>query len=221
MPENARRQPDGADGLADCGAVTGKLRPVTLSGLLVRLEPLQAAHIEPLAAVGLEPELWRLQPRMISSTADMRAYVQEGLDEQRREVSLPFAIVDLRSGLIVGSTRFMDIALPHRRLEIGATWLTAAAQRTGANIEAKLLLLTEAFEQLKVQKVVLKTETLNEQSQRAIRALGAVEEGTFRKQFIAESGRARDMVYFAIFAEDWTETKRRLEERLERCRGSG
>jgi hypothetical protein len=63
MPENARRQPDGADGLTDCGAVTGKLRPVTLSGLLVRLEPLQAAHIEPLAAVGLEPELWRLQPR--------------------------------------------------------------------------------------------------------------------------------------------------------------
>jgi N-acetyltransferase len=122
----------------------------------------------------------------------MRAYVQEALDEQRREVSLPFAIVDLGSGLIVGSTRFMDIALPHRRLEIGATWLTAAAQRTGANIEAKLLLLTEAFEQLKVQKVVLKTETLNEQSQRAIRALGAVEQGTFHKQFIAESGRARD-----------------------------
>jgi N-acetyltransferase len=185
------------------------------------LEPLQAGHVEPLVAVGLEPELWRLQPKMISSTADMRAYVQEALDEQRREVSLPFAIVDLRSQLIIGSTRFMDIALPHRRLEIGATWLTPAAQRTGANIEAKLLLLTEAFEQLKVQKVVLKTETLNEQSQRAIRALGAVEEGTFRKQFIAESGRARDMVYFAIFAEDWTGTKRRLQGRLERYRSSG
>lgn len=115
----ARRQPHGADGLTDCGAVTGKLRPVTLSGLLVRLEPLQAGHVDQLAAVGLEPELWRLQPRMISSTADMRAYVQEALDEQRRAVSLPFAIVDLRSGIIIGSTRFMDIALPHRRRRAG------------------------------------------------------------------------------------------------------
>jgi RimJ/RimL family protein N-acetyltransferase len=217
----ARPQPDGADGLTDCGAVARKLRPVTLSGLLVRLEPLEAGHVEQLAAVGLEPELWRLQPRVISSTADMRAYVREALDEQRRGVSLPFAIVDLRSRLIVGSTRFMDIALPHRRLEIGATWLTPVAQRSGANIEAKLLLLIEAFEELRVQKVVFKTETLNEQSQRAIRALGGVEEGAFRKQFISESGRARDMVYFAIFAENWTETKTRLQERLDRYRRSG
>jgi N-acetyltransferase len=141
-----------------------QLRPVTLSGLLVRLEPLEAG---------------------------------------------------------LGSTRFMDIAVAHRRLEIGATWLTPAAQRTGANIEAKLLLLTEAFERLRIQKVVFKTETLNEQSQRAIRALGAVEEGIFRQQFISESGRARDMIYFAIFAESWTETKTRLQERLERYRSSG
>ncbi len=194
---------------------------MTLSGLVVRLEPLEAGHVEQLAAVGLEPELWRLQPKVVASMADMRQYVREALDEQRRGVSLPFAIVELRSRLIIGSTRFMDLALPHQRLEIGATWLTLAAQRTGANIEAKLLLLTEAFERLQIQKVVLKTETLNEQSQRAIRALGAVEEGTFRKQFISESGRARDMVYFAIFAENWTETKTRLQERLDRYRRSG
>lgn len=185
------------------------------------MEPLEAGHVEQLAAVGLEPELWRLQPRTISSMADMRRYVREALDEQRRGVSLPFTIVDLGSRLIIGSTRFMDVALPDRRLEIGATWLTPAAQRTGANIEAKLLLLTEAFERLKVQKVVFKTETFNEQSQRAIRALGAVEEGTFRKQFISDSGRVRDMVYFAIFAENWTETKTRLQERVDRYRRSG
>jgi N-acetyltransferase len=147
---------------------------------------------------------------------DMRLYVEEALDEQRRGVPSPFAIVDLRKGLVVGSTRFMDIALPHRRLEIGHTWFAPAAQRTGANLEAKLLLLTEAFEQLKIRKVVLKTETLNEQSKRAIRALGAVEEGTFRQQFISESGRPRDMVYFAIFAEGWADAKASLQERLDR-----
>ena len=198
-----------------------QLSPVTLSGLLVRLQPLEAGHVEQLAAVGLEPELWTLQPEIVSSIADMRAYVQEALDEQQRGVSLPFTIVEEHSGLIIGSTRFMDIAVAHRRLEIGATWLTPAAQRTGANIEAKLLLLTEAFERLQIQKVVIKTETLNEQSQRAIRALGAVEEGIFRQQFISETGRARDMIYFAIFAESWTETKARLQERLERYRSVG
>jgi RimJ/RimL family protein N-acetyltransferase len=198
--------------------VSSELRPTTLAGRLVRLEPLATGHVEPLAAVGLEPELWRLQPKMISSTADMREYVREALDEQDRGASLPFAIIDLRSGLAIGSTRFMDIALPHRRLEIGATWLTPKAQRSGANVEAKLLLLTEAFERLQIEKVVLKTETLNDQSQRAIRALGVVEEGTFRKQFISEAGRARDMVYFALFAEGWADTKRRLQRRLDRHR---
>jgi len=201
---------------AYCVAVADGLKRVTLSGQLVRLEPLQVRHVEQLAAVGLEPDLWTLQPRAISSTADMRTYVMEALDEERLGLSVPFVIEDLRSGSVIGSTRFMDISLPHRRVEIGATWITTAAQRTGANIEAKLLLLTEAFERLNVQKVVFKTETLNLQSQAAIRALGAVEEGTLRKQFISESGRSRDMVYFAMFAEDWFDAKAKLEERLGR-----
>jgi N-acetyltransferase len=201
---------------AYCVAVADGLKRVTLSGQLVRLEPLQVRHVEQLAAVGLEPDLWTLQPRAISSTADMRTYVMEALDEERLGLSVPFVIEDLRSGSVIGSTRFMDISLPHRRVEIGATWITTAAQRTGANIEAKLLLLTEAFERLNVQKVVFKTETLNLQSQAAIRALGAAEEGTLRKQFISESGRSRDMVYFAMFAEDWFDAKAKLEERLGR-----
>jgi N-acetyltransferase len=196
------------------------LKPVTLTGRLVRLEPLELGHVAQLAAVGIEPELWTLQPKAISSTQDMRSYVEEALEDQHRGAVLPFAIVELRSGLIIGSTRYMDIALPHRRLEIGSTWLAPSAQRTGVNVEAKLLLLTEAFEHLQIQKVVLKTETLNLQSQRAIRALGAVEEGTFRQQFISESGRSRDMVYFAIFADQWTEVKARLQERLDRHRAT-
>jgi RimJ/RimL family protein N-acetyltransferase len=196
------------------------LKPVTLAGRLVRLEPLELGHVAQLAAVGLEPELWTLQPKAISSAQDMRAYVEEALDDQRSGISLPFAIVEQHSGLVIGSTRYMDIALAHRRLEIGSTWLAPSSQRTGVNVEAKLLLLTEAFEQLRIQKVVLKTETLNEQSQRAIRALGAAEEGTFRRQFISESGRSRDMVYFAIFADRWGEVKAGLRERLDRHRAT-
>jgi RimJ/RimL family protein N-acetyltransferase len=110
----------------------------------------------------------------------------------------------------------MDIALPHRRLEIGATWLAPWAQRTGANVEAKLLLLAHAFDTLGMQKVVFKTETLNTQSRSAILALGAVEEGIFRKHLVAEGGRARDMVYFSLLDTEWPVVKARLRERLAR-----
>lgn len=192
------------------------LAPITLHGDLVTLEPLTPAHIEPLAEVGLHPPLWALQPRPVTSRAGMAAYVDMALEEQARGVSLPFAVIHRPSGTAVGSTRFMDIALPHRRLEIGATWYTPRFQRSGVNVECKLLLLAHAFEQLSIQKVVLKTETLNHQSRRAILALGAREEGTFAKHLIADNGRKRDMVYYAIFDEMWAEVKRHLRDRLDR-----
>lgn len=194
--------------------------PVELTGTIVRLEPLQRSHAGALAEAGLHPELWRLQPKAIETREDMHAYVDAALEEQSRGASLPFAIVHRASGAVVGSTRFMDIALPHRRLEIGATWITPALQRTGANVDAKLLLLTHAFETLDLQKVVLKTETLNSESRRAILAIGAVEEGTFRQHLIAESGRNRDMVYFAVFRFDWPAVKERLLARLQAHSGA-
>ncbi len=107
--------------------------PVPLTGRHVRLEPLTEAHVEPLARVGLAPELWRLQPTVIATPGDMRTYVQRALDEQARGTGLPFAIMATSSGAVIGSTRYMDIAPAHRRLEIGATWITSTQQRTGAN----------------------------------------------------------------------------------------
>ncbi len=190
------------------------LAPLQLVGSIVRLEPLLRSHAGALALVGLHPELWTLQPRAIATPADMQAYVDLALDEQTRGASLPFAIVHQATNAVIGSTRFMDIALQHRRLEIGATWITPGFQRTGANVEAKLLLFAHAFEALAVHKVVLKTETLNSQSRKAILALGAVEEGTFRKHLIADNGRVRDMVYFSVLSSEWPAVKARLEARL-------
>lgn len=189
-----------------------------LEGEIVRLEPLLASHAQALAVVGLEPALWQLQPKRIEVVADMEAYVDGALQEQRAGQSVPFVIVHQSEGKVIGSTRFMDIARQHRRLEIGASWIASAYQRTGANVEAKLLLLTHAFEVLGVQKVVLKTETRNMQSRKAILALGAVEEGTLRRQFLAEDGRARDMVYFSILDDEWPQARVRLRERLARHR---
>jgi N-acetyltransferase len=144
----------------------------------------------------------------------MEAYVGLALQEQQVGQSLPFVIVQRLQGKVIGSTRFMDIARQHRRVEIGASWITSAYQRTGANVEAKLLLLTHAFDVLRVQKVVLKTEALNVRSREAILALGAVEEGTFRRQLLADDGRPRDMVYFSILDDEWPQVRRHLRKRL-------
>ena len=192
------------------------LDPVTLRGNLVTLVPLTREHTEALARVGLAPTLWTLQPRPVASLDDMRAYVDLALEEQSRGQSLPFAVVHGPSGAVVGSTRYLDIAMPHRRLEIGATWYSPDYQRSGVNVESKLLLLTHAFERLGIQKVVFKTETLNQQSRTAILALGAREEGTFARQLIADNGRKRDMVYFAIFDDMWPAVKQGLHDRLKR-----
>lgn len=188
--------------------------PITLSGRKVRLDPLTVEHVTPLARVGLDPELWHLQPAPVTSVADMRDYVSTALEDQKRGMGIPFVIIDRASEQVIGSTRYMDLAPLHRRLEIGATWLAPACQRTGANVEAKLLLLTHAFESMKMLRVVFKTESLNTQSRGALERMGAVEEGTFRKHLIAASGRERDMVYFSILDSEWPTVKTGLESRL-------
>ena len=196
---------------------TLRLQPVTLAGEVVRLEPLAAGHAAALTQVGLHPELWRLQPEPVQTQDDMQRYVDRALAGQRDGNCLPFVIVRQDDGQIIGATRYMDIALAHKRLEIGGTWLTPASQRSGANTEAKFLLLQHAFETIGIMRVVFKTELSNMQSRQAILRIGGVEEGVFRKHLIAQSGRARDMVYFAILDEDWPAVKARLLTRMRRA----
>ena len=190
------------------------LQPITLTGKSIRLEPMAIAHVSGLTQAGLHPELWQLQPAPITTEEDMRCYVQTALDDQQRDASLPFVIVDAATNSVIGSTRYMDIALQHFRLEIGATWLTPMHQRSRANTEAKLLLLGPAFESLGIKRVVFKTEALNEQSRKALARLGAVEEGMFRQHLYTTSGRVRDMVYFSILENEWPGVKAALTSRL-------
>jgi RimJ/RimL family protein N-acetyltransferase len=187
-----------------------KIEPVTLTGKVMRLEPLRLDHVAALARVGLDPELWRWIPQSVSNKDEMRAYVERALDEQRRGVSLPFAIVALADGQVIGCTRYMNIETAHKRLEIGSTWLAPSQQRTGANTECKLLLLTHAFETLGANRVELKTDVLNQKSRDAIERIGARQEGVFRRHVITASGRVRDTVYFSIIDSEWPEVKARL-----------
>jgi RimJ/RimL family protein N-acetyltransferase len=150
----------------------------------------------------------------VTSADEMHAYVATALDEQRRGVSLPFAIVDAVSGEVIGSTRFGNIDVKNRRLEIGWTWVARSHQRTRANTAAKRLLLGHAFEALQANRVELKTDVLNEKSRNAIGRIGATQEGIFREHVVCASGRIRDTVYFSILASEWPQVRRDLDARL-------
>ena len=191
------------------------VEPVTLQGRYVRLEPLQSAHVPGLAAVGLDPELWRWIPTQVRTTEEMAAYIETALEEQRRGVSLPFALVEKSTGRLIGSTRYGSIERAHRRVEIGWTWVARQWQRTAINTEAKYLLLRHAFETLGCNRVELKTDSLNERSRAAILRIGACEEGTFRNHMITSAGRIRHTVYFSIIASEWPGIKARLEAILD------
>jgi RimJ/RimL family protein N-acetyltransferase len=192
-----------------------KIEPTILRGSVVRLEPLTLDHLDALVRVGLEPELWRWIPNKVHTAEDMRIYVQTALDEQQRNVSLPFVIIDQASNQVIGCTRYANIEASHRRLEIGWTWLTPSQQRSGANTDAKLLLLTHAFDVLGANRVELKSDSLNEKSRTAIARLGAKEEGIFRNHMIIpETGRVRHTVYFSIIDSEWPAIKANLTARL-------
>jgi RimJ/RimL family protein N-acetyltransferase len=187
----------------------------TLEGARIRLEPLTEAHHPALCAVGLDAELWRWTPKQVHTAADMADYIGFALAERGAGRALPFAIIDKATGRAIGSTRYMAIDPAHRRVEIGSTWLGRSWQRTGANTEAKYLLLQHAFETLGCLRVELKTDALNERSRAAIRRIGAREEGTLRSHMITASGRIRDTVYYSILEGEWPGVKQALAARLD------
>lgn len=191
------------------------LAPVTLAGDHVRLEPLTTDHVPALQSAGDDPRLFRWFGRDLSSPDAMHEWVDEALSARDAGTAMPFATVDRPSGDVVGSTRFLNVAPEHRRVEIGATWLAASHQRTVANTEAKLLQLRHAFETWGCTRVEQKTDSRNRRSRAAIERLGATEEGTLR-QHMHTHQRLRDSVYFSVLDVEWPTVERRLEARLVR-----
>jgi RimJ/RimL family protein N-acetyltransferase len=176
----------------------------------VRLEPLGRAHLPLLEPVASDRELWRLTREDASTPEELAAYVERALVAQASGTALPFAIIEQATGRAVGSTRFGNYEPVDRRIEIGWTWVGRQWQRTAVNSEAKLLLLTHAFETLGMRRVELKTDVLNDRSRRAILRLGATQEGIFREHMVTVSGRVRDSVWFSILAREWDVVKAKL-----------
>lgn len=192
------------------------LDQVTLVGKRATLEPLTEAHHDALVAAAADGELWKLWYTTVASPDDMRAYIATAIDLQHKKSALPFVIRDNRTGHIVGSTRYMNVDALNRRVEIGSTWHAASAQRTGINREAKLLLLTHAFETLHCIAVEFRTHWLNHQSRNAIAALGAKQDGVLRNHQRLADGSFRDTVVFSIIESEWPAVKNHLQHGLER-----
>ena len=187
---------------------------VVLAGRFVRLEPLEQRHRDDLlSAAAQDPDTFRyLFTDLSRGASEWPAYLADALKPEY----VSWATVDAATGRAVGSTRFLDIAPEHGRVEIGWTWIAPSHQRTATNTEAKLLQLSYAFDELGATRVALKTDERNERSQTAIAHLGAIREGVLRHQFRMPDGFMRSSVYFSILADEWPAVKARLEDRLAR-----
>jgi RimJ/RimL family protein N-acetyltransferase len=192
------------------------LAPVTLEGHGVRLEPLSHAHEADLAGAVQDGRLWELWFTVVPEPERMNAYVARALDGARAGHMLPWAVRELATGRIVGSTRYHDVVAAIDRVEIGYTWYAASWQRTHVNPAVKLLLLSHAFDALGCAVVGLRTDAFNVASQRAIEALGARMAGVLRHHQARRDGSARDSVMYSILRHEWPDVRRHLEWRLAR-----
>ncbi len=192
-----------------------QIEPVTLTGHLVRLEPLQMKHASDLYEMGQDPSLWLYRPiKQPATLAEWEEVIATMRQKQEEGSSLPFAIIDLACNRAVGETRYLNFELRDYGLEIGGTWLTPSLQRTGVNTVCKYLLLRHAFEVWGAIRVQFKTHHLNLISQRVIERLGAVKEGVLRNHMIMRDGTYRHSVYYSIIASEWPAVKERLEARV-------
>lgn len=190
------------------------LAPVTLTGRFVGLEPLEARHFAELRPIVGEARLFDYLSVDLGQPGALERWVEQACEAMARGEQLVFVKRLVADGRLVGSTRYLNVAPAHRRLEIGWTWLVPAVWGGPVNTESKLLLLAHAFERLGAHRVEFRTDLRNQRSQAAIAALGAVREGVFRRHMVVRDGYVRDTVQFAIVDQDWPAIRARLEARL-------
>ncbi|WP_250512580.1 GNAT family protein [Caballeronia sp. INDeC2] len=192
------------------------IEPVTLEGEHVRLVPLTREHEPALTAAASDGELWKLWYTFVPSPDKTRGYIETALDMRERLGALPFAVIDAKTGDVVGSTRYFNVDEANRRLEIGHTWYARRVQKTALNSEAKLLLLTHAFEKLDAIAVEFRTHFMNHASRTAIARLGAKQDGILRNHQVGRDGVLRDTVVFSIIQSEWPAVRANLTYRLDR-----
>ncbi|HKB51117.1 MAG TPA: GNAT family protein [Solirubrobacterales bacterium] len=192
------------------------LEAIELFGDLVRIEPLRIEYASGLLAAADAEEIFAWLPYPRPADLDQaRAWIEDALADRGANRRLPLAILATDDGSVIGSTSYWDFDASNAHVEIGSTWLSRSRWRTGCNAEAKLLLLTHAFETLGLERVAFRTDIRNEQSQRAIERLGAIKEGVHRHEMRRRDGSWRDSVHYSILRAEWPSTKGQLSKRLD------
>jgi RimJ/RimL family protein N-acetyltransferase len=192
------------------------MEPVELHGDLVKIEPLRTEHASGVLTAADTEEVFAWLPYPRPSDLDQaRAWIEDALADRKADRRLPLAILATDDGLVIGSTSYWDFDADNAHVEIGSTWLSRSRWRTGCNAEAKLLLLTHAFETLELERVAFRTDIRNERSQRAIERLGAIKEGVHRHEMRRRDGSWRDSVHYSILRTEWSSVKGRLSKQLD------
>ncbi len=192
------------------------MEQVELHGDLVTIEPLRIEHASDILVAADTEEVFAWLPYSRPTDLDQaRAWIEGALADRAANRRLPLAILAADDGSLIGSTSYWDFDAGNAHVEIGSTWLSRSRWRTGCNVEAKLLLLTHAFETLELERVAFRTDLLNERSQRAIETLGAIKEGVHRREMRRRDGSWRDSVHYSILRSEWPNSKDRLSQRLD------
>ena len=187
-----------------------------LEGKIVRLEPLARRHEKGLFEAARDERVWRWMPYDAGGSRQrFHAWLEDALAASSAGTEAAFATVDAGTGEPVGSTRYLSLRPEHRGLEIGWTWLAPAHWQTGANVEAKLMMLEHAFQRLGCLRVEFKTDSRNERSRAALAALPAQFEGIFRKHMLVRGGERRDSAYYSIIDDEWPEVRGNLMRRID------
>jgi RimJ/RimL family protein N-acetyltransferase len=180
-----------------------QLRP-TLVGQIVTLEPIEERHVGGLRAAAADERAWTWMP-----TRDTEAWIDWAL-----AATDTYHFVVVKDGAVIGSTSYLNVVPEHGRLEIGNTWNSPAAWGSGANTDAKYLLLRHAFEVLGANRVEFKTDAKNERARAALAAIPAEFEGIHRKHMLVRGGERRDSAWYAVIDDDWPQVKAALERRI-------
>lgn len=187
---------------------------ISLEGNEVKLEPIQKKHKDALIEVVQDGKLWELFVTIVPKSEDIDKFIDDALLAQENGDGLTFVTINKNNNKIVGSTRFMKTNLSYKKIEIGYTFIAKTYQRTKINTEAKLLMLTYAFEKLHLNRIEFLTDFLNQNSQKAITRLGAKKEGVLRNHMIMPNGRVRDSMIFSIISNEWNGVKENLKYKL-------
>ena len=187
---------------------------IILENEIVQLRPVQLTDIEAITIAANDPRIWPHLSVTLLDRTSVENYVKKAIVEREQGISYMFAVIDQKTGELVGCTSFLDIALTHKRLEIGSTWYTPSVWRTAINTNCKFLLLQYCFEELQLHRVQIKTGHDNTRSQQAIERIGAQKEGVLRNHMIKKQGTIRHTVMYSIILEDWPQVKLRFIDQL-------